>query len=100
MRIHSSKTQAVYKMLPCDSCTPRGTNLLYRKLHKIVHGGLLKPAIKPFLQYMITKHKTQHRFYKSDKDIHTHTRFVKILNGDAAKKLKALKKVEFASLMS
>ena len=72
---------------------PKAQVYLVRDLHNTVHGGLLRPAIKPFLRALATEDK-RHIYYSAS--IRSHgNRFLRILNGHAVMNLKSFRKLDF-----
>ena len=71
---------------------------LARDLHKMVHGGLLRPAIENFLLAIDTL-GFQHEYYSASILIHAN-RFLRVLNGSAVTKLQSFQKLDFKIPMS
>jgi hypothetical protein len=69
-----------------------------RDLHNTVHAGLLRPAIKPFLQ-AIAKEGKPHVYYSASAHSHINS-FLSILNGREVTKLKSFPKLDFKVAMS
>ena len=71
---------------------------LTRNLHNTVHGGLLRPAIEPFLQ-AISSLGFLHVYYGGNRMTHSN-HFLHIVNGLTVTKLKAYSQLEFEIPMS
>ena len=70
-----------------------------RNLHNTVHGGLLRPAIEPFLQ-AISSLGCLHVYYGGNRMTHSNHFLNRILNGSNVTKLKAYSQLEFEIPMS
>ena len=77
---------------------PTAQVYLTRDLHNTVHGGLLRPAIKPFLE-AITSLGLGHVYYGASVGIHRNE-FLMIHNGRAVTKLKSYSRLNFEIAMS
>ena len=77
---------------------PTAQLYLVRDLHNTVHGGLLHPAIKPFLE-AITSLGFSHVYYGASVRMHRN-HFLMICNGRAVTKLKSYSRLNFEIAMS
>ena len=77
---------------------PTAQIYLTRDLHNTVHGGLLRPAIKPFLE-AITSLGLGHVYYGASVGVHRN-HFLMIRNGRAVTKLKSYSGLNFEIAMS
>jgi hypothetical protein len=71
---------------------------LARDLLNTVHGGLLHPGIFPFLR-AVTEQGFSHKYYSASVDEH-HSKFLRILNGDAIMRYKPFQQLDFDVAMS
>lgn len=72
---------------------PAAQVYITRDLHNTVHGGLLRPAIQPFLN-AISKNGFRHVYYSASTSRHAF-KFMRVLNGQAVKELNTFQKVDF-----
>jgi hypothetical protein len=77
---------------------PMAQVYLVRDLHNTVHGGVLRPAIKPFLQ-AISRLQFHHVYYGASVPNHSNY-FIRICNGRAVTKLKSYALLDFDIPMS
>jgi hypothetical protein len=67
-------------------------------LHRTVHGGLFRPALKPFIEAISERDKTVH--YYSSLELKHFNDFLIICNGRNARKLKPFRSLDFDLALS
>jgi hypothetical protein len=92
------KRQPFVKCFHLIAVNPTAQVYLARDLHNTVHGGLLRPGVEPFLR-AIHGGGFHHIYYTASVPTHTN-KFLQILNGRAASKLRHFRKVDFNMAMS
>jgi hypothetical protein len=92
------KRKAFVKCYHVIAVNPTAQVYLVRDLHNTVHGGLLRPGIKPFLQ-AISRLQIPHVYYGASVPNHSND-FLRICNGRAVMKLKSYPLLDFDIAMS
>jgi hypothetical protein len=77
---------------------PAAQIYLVRDLHKTVHGGLLRPALKPFIEALLKRVRKVH--YYSSLELKHSNDFLTIRNGRKASKLKPFRSLDFNLALS
>jgi hypothetical protein len=77
---------------------PAAQTNIVKDLHRTVHGGVLRPALKPFIEAISDRHKTVH--YYSSLQLKHFNDFLIIRNGRKARKLEPFRSLGFDLALS